>query len=223
MKSPKRPSPAWVTVVGTEIVGEEVESTLEGLRRAMMRSDAYTLRPNDFEWVEKKGLNVYAHEKWWEQTIEEADFPYITTKIASDGTLEIRYDEKAKDDTSKDTIRTKEISEDDSPLKRGGQRGTGRSVTGGSGKGEQPPSPGEGEGEGDEPSDDPNGEPSDGPADSPSDEPSDKPSDEPSSGEERDAYQEGQDSAESISEDLKEKMKEKMQEKGKPADESGPS
>ena len=63
MESPKRPSPAWVTVVGTEIAGQKVESTLEGLRRAMMKSDSYTLRPNDFEWVEKKGLNVYAHEK----------------------------------------------------------------------------------------------------------------------------------------------------------------
>ena len=152
MKSPKRPSPAWVTVVGAEIVGSKVESTLEGLRRAMMKSDTYALRPNDFEWVEKKGLNVYAHEKWWKQTIDDADFPYITTKIASDGTLEIRYNEKAKDDTSKDTIRTKEISEDDSPLKRGGQRGTGKSGGkggGGSGVGVGGgDSGGEGEGEG---------------------------------------------------------------------------
>ena len=127
MEAPNRPSPAWVTVVGAEIVGENVESTLEGLRRAMMMSDAYPLRPNDFEWVGKTGLNVYAHEKWWFETITDARFPYLIINLASDGTLEIRYDEKAKDDTSKDTIRTKEISDDDSPLKRGGQRGTGKS------------------------------------------------------------------------------------------------
>ena len=64
---------------------------------------------NDFEWMEKTGLNVYAHEAWWLKTItNDADFPYIKMIIASDGTLEIRYDENAKDDTSKDTIRTKE-------------------------------------------------------------------------------------------------------------------
>ena len=52
IEAPKRPSPAWVSVVGVKIVNQEVESTLEGLRRAMMKSEAYTLRPNDFEWVE---------------------------------------------------------------------------------------------------------------------------------------------------------------------------
>ncbi len=205
--APKRPSPAWVAVVGVKISNQEVESTLEGLRRAMMKSDAYTLRPNDFEWVEKTGLNVYAHEAWWLKTITDADFPYLKMAIASDGTLEIRYDEKAKDDTSKDTIRTKEISEDDSPLKRGGQRGTGKS-----GKGS-----GEGYGGGGQGEPAPNG---DEPSEEPSDEPT-EPAPEPS--EDRDAYQEGQESADSISDDLKEKMKEKMQEKGKPAEESGPS
>tara|TARA_Y100000034_G_scaffold18727_1_gene20800 strand:- start:3520 stop:5664 length:2145 start_codon:yes stop_codon:yes gene_type:complete len=215
IEAPKRPSPAWVTVVGVKIVNQEVESTLEGLRRAMMKSEAYTLRPNDFEWVEKKGLNVYAHEAWWLKTITDADFPYLKMAIASDGTLEIRYDEKAKDDTSKDTIRTKEISEDDSPLKRGGQRGTGKSGQGGGGGEEIPGGEGgeeDGEGEGEEGEGDADGE---GEGESDSDKEGD--------GEDRDAYQEGQESADEISDEIKEKMKEKMQGKGKPADESGPS
>jgi hypothetical protein len=211
IQAPKRPSPAWVSVVGVKIVNQDVESTLEGLRRAMMKSDAYTLRPNDFEWVEKTGLNVYAHEVWWNKTITDADFPYLNMSIASDGTLEIRYDEKAKDDTSKDTIRTKEISEDDSPLKRGGQRGTGKSGGGGGGgegqgEGEGEPSDEEGEGEGEE---------GEGESDS------DKEGDGEGDGEDRDAYKEGQESADSISDEVKEKMKEKME--GKPAEESGPS
>ena len=214
IEAPKRPSPAWVTVVGVKIVSQKVESTLEGLRRAMMKSEAYTLRPNDFEWVGKTGLNVYAHEAWWLKTITDTDFPYLKMAIASDGTLEIRYDENAKDDTSKDTIRTKEISEDDSPLKRGGQRGTGKSGQGGgegspapNGNGEgEPGGEEEGEGEGE-------GEPADGEGEGEGE----------GDGEDRDAYEEGKESADSISDDLKEKMKEKMQEKGKPADESGPS
>jgi len=57
MESPKRPSPAWVTVVGAQIGGNTVESTLEGLRRGMMSADSNALRPNDFEWVDKTGLN----------------------------------------------------------------------------------------------------------------------------------------------------------------------
>ena len=40
IQAPKRPSPAWVSVVGVKIVNQDVESTLEGLRRAMMKSDA---------------------------------------------------------------------------------------------------------------------------------------------------------------------------------------
>ena len=204
IEAPKRPSPAWVTIVGVKIGNQNVESTLEGLRRAMMKSDAYTLRPNDFEWMEKTGLNVYAHEAWWLKTITDADFPYIKMIIASDGTLEIRYDENAKDDTSKDTIRTKEISEDDSPLKRGGQRGTGKSGQGGGG--------GEGIPGGEEPS-----EPSEEP-DEPT-EPSKEPEPEPS--EDRDAYEEGKEKADSISDDLKEKMKGKMEGKGEPMEGKG--
>jgi len=38
LESPKRPSPAWVTVVSSTIGGKSVESTLEGLRRAMMNA-----------------------------------------------------------------------------------------------------------------------------------------------------------------------------------------
>ena len=201
IQSPNRPSPAWVSVVGVKIADADVESTLEGLRRAMMNSQAYTLHPKDFEWVDKTGINIYAHEAWWFNTIKEAGFPYVNTVIASDGTLEIRYDENAKDDTSKDTIRTKEISEDDSPLKRGGQRGTGKSGGGGGGGGgEEIPG-------GEEPS-----EPSEEP-DEPT-EPSKEPEPEPS--EDRDAYEEGKDKADSISDDLKEKMKEKMEGKGEP-------
>ena len=209
IQAPNRPSPAWVTVVGVKIADADVESTLEGLRRAMMNSQAYTLHPRDFEWVDKTGINIYAHEVWWFNTIKEAGFPYINTVIASDGTLEIRYDENAKDDTSKDTIRTKEISEDDSPLKRGGQRGTGKSGDGG---GEEIPG-------GEEPSD----EPSEEPPDEIIDDDFDPDGDTSQHEEDRDAYEEGKEKADSISDDLKEKMKEKMEGKGKPADESGPS
>jgi len=209
IQSPNRPSPAWVTVVGVKIADADVESTLEGLRRAMMNSQAYTLHPKDFEWVDKTGINIYAHEAWWFNTIKEAGFPYVNTVIASDGTLEIRYDENAKDDTSKDTIRTKEISEDDSPLKRGGQRGTGKSGDGG---GEEIPG-------GEEPSD----EPSEEPPDEIIDDDFDPDGDTSQHEEDRDAYEEGKEKADSISDDLKEKMKEKMEGKGKPADESGPS
>ena len=78
MEAPKRPSPAWVTVVKTEIEGETVESTLEGLRRAMMTTMNNTLRPNDFEWEDKTGLNVFKHEAWWKNAIDSSAFPYIT-------------------------------------------------------------------------------------------------------------------------------------------------
>ena len=46
IEAPKRPSPAWVTIVGVKIGNQNVESPLlRDLRRAMMKSDAYTLRP----------------------------------------------------------------------------------------------------------------------------------------------------------------------------------
>ncbi len=210
IQAPNRPSSAWVKVVGVSIANQNVESTLEGLRRAMMKSDTNLLRPNDFEWVNKTGINIYAHEEWWLNTITDADFPYLKMLIASDGTLEIRYDENAKDDDTKDTIRTKEISEDDSPLKRGGQRGTGKSGGGGGGGGEEIPG-------GEEPSD----EPSEEPPDEIIDDDFDPDGDTSQHEEDRDAYEEGKEKADSISDDLKEKMKEKME--GKPADESGPS
>ena len=159
MDSPKRPSPVWVVVVEATIKGypNAVESTLEGLRRLIIQSN--TIQESDLDWVEKTGLNLYSHEQVWYDDIKNSDFPYITLKIATDGTLEIRYDENATDNDTNDILVTSKTTDDDAPLKRGGQRGAGKSGGGPS---------------------DPNGEPSDEDSE-PSDEdsePSDEPSDE---------------------------------------------
>ena len=98
IQSPKRPSPAWVSIVEVEIGGMKVDSTLDGLTTAITGSTKNPVPFGDFDTVGKTGLDVFANERYWKGELEKAGFPYITTKIASDGTLEIRYDENAKDD-----------------------------------------------------------------------------------------------------------------------------
>ncbi len=226
IEAPSRPSPAWVVVVEVEIGGGIYDSTLDGVKNALLNADVKPVSRRDMDSIGKTGLDVFQHEVYWKDALKTAGFPYIITKIASDGTLEIRYDENAKD-SSKDAIRPQGVTKSDPNLKVGG----GRQTSGKSGQKGGPPTPVD--------SPDPDGFPIDEPADEPIDEPSDTPSDEPPiapSDEERDAYKEGQDNADKVSKDLKDKMKEKMQGKGKqpdskgeptsegkPADESGPS
>lgn len=153
IQSPKRPSPAWVSIVEVEIGGMKVDSTLDGLTTAITGSTKNPVPFGDFDTVGKTGLDVFANERYWKGELEKTGFPYITTKIASDGTLEIRYDENAKDDASKDTIRTKGVTQSNPDLKIGG----GRQTSGKSGQ-KGPPQPGpmpDGEGE---PSDEDGGE-----------------------------------------------------------------
>ena len=137
IQSPKRPSPAWVSIVEVEIGGITVDSTLNGLANALMSSDKNAIGRRDINEVSKTELNIFANERYWKQQIETSGFPYIITKLASDGTLEITYDENAKDDTSKDTIRTKGITQSNPDLKIGG----GRQTSGKSGQ-KGPPQPG---------------------------------------------------------------------------------
>ena len=120
IESPNRPSPVWVKIVQVEIGDSVVDSTLSGLRRAMSESATKPVLRNDIEDKGKTGLDIYSNEAYWKGEIEKAQFPYITTKIASDGILEIRYDEDAKDDSTKDSIHTKGVTKGESPLKRRG-------------------------------------------------------------------------------------------------------
>jgi len=96
VEAPKRPSAAWVVVISASIDGQMVESTLEGLERAITSSLNYTTRTNDIEMDGKTQLNVFANEKDWLRLIEESKFPYLKGKIADDGTLEITYDNEAQ-------------------------------------------------------------------------------------------------------------------------------
>ena len=133
MEAPKRPSAAWVIVVPATIDGDITQSTLEGLKKAILSSPSYTTRPQDIEIVDKTGLNLYANEQVWERLLNDADFPYIRWKIASDGTLEVRYIENSKDakPVSEGISLEDKLEDEDTPLKRGGQRGTGKSGQGG--------------------------------------------------------------------------------------------
>ncbi len=202
--APKRPSPNFVVAVHAELGGTVVESTMGGIHRAILQNDSHPLRMGDIEVMEDIGLNIYENEEWWKKQIAKDKFPYVIAKIASDGTLEIRYNKKATDDKSHDPIKSKEIGKEDEDIfKRGGGRG-GR---GRPGQGE-PGIPGE------------NGEPTD-------DEPDDEP-DEPEPGDfiepepdDRDAYKEGQENADNVSDELKEAFKKAMQ--GQPSDSQTPS
>ena len=149
VEAPKRPSAAWLIVIRAKLSGKTVQSTLEGLRIAILSDTNYSIRPQDVELDNKTELNIYSNEQTWKDLIDDANFPYIKTAIANDGTLEVRYDTNSKDAAPVDEGLSIEnqISDDDTPFKKGGQRGTGRSG--------------------------PNGQPSDTPSDTPSDEPSD--------------------------------------------------
>ncbi len=237
VEAPKRPSAAWVVVISASIDSQMVESTLEGLERAITSSLNYTTRTNDVEMDGKTQLNVFANEKDWLRLIEESKFPYLKGKIADDGTLEITYDNNSKDAGSLDEGLSLERKkdDDDTPLKRGGQRGTGKSGQGGQPGGGGEAGQGEGEGEGEEGDSNSQGESgegegqgegegegeSDSDGEGEGEGESEGQSDGEGDGEGRDAYQEGKDSAKSVSDKLKEKMKERMEGKGKPADESG--
>jgi len=63
MEVPKRPSPAWVVVIGADIAGQNSESTLEGLRRVIMGASSYGVSPDNFEWVGKTGINPMIMKK----------------------------------------------------------------------------------------------------------------------------------------------------------------
>jgi X-linked retinitis pigmentosa GTPase regulator len=229
-EAPNRPSAAWVIIVESIIDGQPIESTLEGLRRILLSNDTIGVRPEEVQWEGKTGLNVLNGEIEWKKLIEDSKFPYITMEIASDDVLEIRYDKNSKDsaDIKQGLSLDTRLDDDETPLKRGGQRGTGKGgqggQPGGGGEGGQGSGDGEGqgEGEGDSDSQGESGEgegQGEGEGEGESD--SDGEGEGQSDGEGRDAYQEGQDSADSVSDKLKEKMKERMEGKGKPADESG--
>jgi len=186
MDTPKRPSNEWVIIVDVTIDNNTVESTLEGLRRVIINSDTNAISINDMEWEGKTGLNLYDNELVWKDTIDTAGFPYLKLTIASDGTLEIRYDEDAKDST-KDAIRTNTTTDDDTPLKRGGRGGGGEG-------GEIPGEPSEIPGE--EPSEPPEETPDEVPGLTPEEEKRQK--EEREEQEERDAYEEGKEKADEI-------------------------
>lgn len=220
--APKRPSPNFVVAVHAELGDTTVESTMGGIYRAMIQNDSHPSRMGDIEVVKDIGLNIYADEEWWKKQIAKDKFPYVVAKIASDGTLEIRYNKKATDDKSRDPIKSKEIGKEDEDIFKRGGGGRGRSGQG------EPGIPGE------------NGEPSD-------DEPDDEPEPEPEpfiepEPDDRDAYKEGQENADNVSDELKEEFKKAMQgppsqngepsdsqtpsdepQEGEPAEESGPS
>jgi len=69
VEAPKRPSAAWVIVVPATIDGDITQSTLEGLKKAILSSPSYTTRPQDIEIVDKTGLNLYANEQVWERLL----------------------------------------------------------------------------------------------------------------------------------------------------------
>ena len=119
MEAPKRPSAAWVIVVPATIDGDITQSTLEGLKKAILSSPSYTTRPQDIEIVDKTGLNLYANEQVWERLLNDADFPYIKWEIASDGTLEVRYIENSKDakPVSEGISLEDKLEDEDTPLK----------------------------------------------------------------------------------------------------------
>ena len=221
IESPKRPSAAWVIVVETEIDGQTVVSNLEGLIRAILSSNDYSMRRLDMEELGKTGLNIYSNEEIWEKLIKDSKFPYIKTNLRDDGTLEIRYISNSKDVVPVDEgVSLKPIlDDDDTPLSGGGQRGSGRSGKGGQSGGGGGDGDGEGEGEGDGEGDgDGDGE---GEGDDEGEGEGEGEGDGEGDGDGRDAYEEGQKDADKVSDGLKEKMKERMEGKGKPADESG--
>ena len=78
LEAPKRPSASWVVVVETELDGYLTVSTLEGLRRAILSSQSYGIRPNDIEFVSPTQLNVYANEDIWQDLITDEKFPYVS-------------------------------------------------------------------------------------------------------------------------------------------------
>ena len=61
VEAPKRPSAAWLIVIRAKLSGKTVQSTLEGLRIAILSDTNYSIRPQDVELDNKTDLNIYSN------------------------------------------------------------------------------------------------------------------------------------------------------------------
>lgn len=180
----------FVKVVYVTIVNRLIESTIEGLKQAILTSPKNVVSLNDISSSDTS-LTLYSPADvnvWWVKQLK--GFPYIKTTLDADTILTISYFPTQTDAKGKQAT-TGKAEDNDSTLPagqgRGGGGGNGGDDYGGGGDGEGAPTEeveegeeGEGEGESSE------------------------------EGEGNDPYEKGQENASKLPQDKKDKMKELM-------------
>jgi len=180
----------FVKVVGVNVNGETIHSTLDALYRLItVDSSQHKISITDLE-IKDTVIKSYGspdNNKWWEQTL--VDFPYINLSMGEQTILTISYNQTQADANGTQATTGNADNEEDETLPGG--RG------GGSQEGQGQPN-GEGEGEGGEPSEESGEGEGEGEGE------------QPSEGEDGDPYQQGKDKGSQLAEDKKSKMQELM-------------